>query len=70
MEKILFGTRKQAQDYANWFEYKTDKQPVMVGLKDFESGEGAPDSFSGETNALVVRNADFEVIGYLAYWSE
>lgn len=68
MKKILFGTKEQAQDFANDYDYTTDTNPVTVNLSGFEGGEGAPDTFSGETSAIVARNADFDVVAYLAYW--
>lgn len=70
MEKLLFGTRAQAEAYADISGYTTDPKPVPVGLSGFEGMEGAPDTFSGETNALVARDEDYQVQAYLAYWDE
>lgn len=67
MKKILFGTRQQAQDWAVSNDLNFH-QPVAVNLSGFEGGEGAPDTFSGETNALPATDAEGNVVAYLAYW--
>lgn len=64
----LFGTQEQAQSYANVTGLKTDSKPVAVGLSDAQSMEGAPDTYSGETNALLARDINDEVVAYLAFW--
>lgn len=64
----LFGTQKQAQNYANSNDLKTDTKPISIGLRDAQSMEGAPDTYSGETNALLARDINDEVVAYLAFW--
>ncbi len=68
MEKLLFGTREQAQAYAESNDWLTDTMPVAVNLSGFEGRDGAPDTFSGETNALVARAEKDKIVAYLAYW--
>jgi len=68
MEKLLFGTREQAQAYAESNDWLTDTMPVAVNLTGFDGRDGAPDTFSGETNALIARDADDIIVAYLAYW--
>lgn len=67
MKKILFGTRQQAKEWADLNDLSTIS-PVAVNLSGFESGDGAPDTFSGETNALPATDTEGNVVAYLAYW--
>lgn len=68
MEKLLFGTRAQAQAYAYNNGYTTDTKPTAVSLTYFQSEEGSPDTFSGETNALIARDENDNIVAFLAYW--
>lgn len=68
MEKLLFGTREQAQAYAELHDWTIDTKPTAVNLTGFEGREGAPDTFSGETNALIARDEQDNIVAYLAYW--
>lgn len=68
MKKLLFGTKNQANNWAAEHDCVVDPRPVAINLSGFQSEEGAPDDYSGETNALVARDADDNVVAYLAYW--
>lgn len=68
MQKLLFGTKQQAQDYATNNNLVVGNKPVAVNLTGFTGIESAPADFSGETNALVARGENSEIEAYLAYW--
>ena len=67
-QKLLFGTRTQAIEYAKLNDWHTEKRDVIVNLKDFQSMEGATETYSGETNAVVARDENDQVVAYLACW--
>ena len=58
---------KAAQDYANEIGGSVAKEPVAVGVSGFNTPDEI-DSWSGEVNALVVRDVDFRTVAYFAYW--
>lgn len=68
MKKLLFGTKQQAEAWALQHDCTIDTHPVIIKLSGFQSEEGAPEDYSGETNALVARDISDNVVSYLAYW--